>query len=369
MQYFDIINKDMTSLINNKFLKYIKLFFFTFLFVNVFIFESYSGWLLNDGKYQYLDEATNSIVTNKWVQNEAGYYYLGSDGFMITGWHQFDDGWRYFSTQGLMQKGWLELDNKKYYLKTNGVMVTGWIYIEEDSAGFWYYFGSDGSMKKGWLNLNNDWYYLNDGSAFRNTWAKINNKWYHFNNVCSIDKGWYKQDEKYYYLDTNTGEMKLGWVTDVNGNSYFLDRTTGVLVVNTTIAIDGVLYSFNENGQAHRAQSGNVSQASNIPNNSTQISGTTSGYFYNNGVITSNIDSLTAITSDNIGSNTNTNNAVTNVVKGQVEEGRIPRSEVIALSESKAAVTGNVNQSTLNISTPQLDSFGNLIEGSTTGPK
>lgn len=353
---------------NNQFLKCTKILIFTFMFVNIFSSSIFAGWLLNENKYQYFDEATNTFVTNKWVQNEAGYYYLGSDGYMITGWHQFDDGWRYFSNQGLMQKGWMELDNKKYYLKTNGVMTVGWIYIEEDSAGYWYYFGTDGAMKSGWLNLNTDWYYLNDGTAFRNTWARINNKWYHFSNVCAIDKGWYKQDNKYYYLDSATGEMRLGWVTDVNGNSYFLDRTTGVLVVNTSLEIDGIVYTFNENGQASRQHSSNGIEASSVPGYNTVVSGSTSGYFYNNGTITSNIDSLTAITSNNTSSNTN-NNVETNVVKGQVTEGRISRADVISIAESKAAVTGSVNQSTLPTGQSQIDSFGNLIEGSTLGPK
>ena len=56
---------------------------------------------------------------------------------------------------------------------------------------------------------------------------------------------------------------------------------------------------------------------------------------------------------------------------GQVQEGRIPKSEVIAASESQSAVTGSANQSTISANTfaNVVDSFGNLIEGSTVGPK
>lgn len=352
-------------------LNYINMIVATLFFVAMFNITTFAGWQLNDGKYQYIDESTNQVITNKWVQNEAGYYYLGSDGYMITGWHRFDDGWRYFSDQGLMLKGWLELSNKKYFLKTNGVMITGWIYIEEDSAGFWYYFGEDGAMRSGWLSVNNNWYYLHEGAAFKSTWAKINDKWYHFSDVCAIDRGWYKQDGKYYYLDANSGEMRVGWIKDVNGNSYFLDRTTGVLVVNTTLEIDGVLYTFNENGQAFISNGTNVAQTSDVPMGTQAVSGTTSGYFYNNdGSISSNINGLTAVTSTNNTSNSNSS-VGSSAILGQVKEGRISKADVIASSESMSAVTGSTNQSTISANNfaNVVDSFGNLIEGSTVGPK
>lgn len=69
----------------------------------------YKGWLLENGRWYYLNTLENSL-------------------------------------EGAMFTGWLERDGKTYFLDPNGAMVQGWNQI----AGSWYYFypGSGGNGKK-----------------------------------------------------------------------------------------------------------------------------------------------------------------------------------------------------------------------------
>ncbi|POP30824.1 hypothetical protein C3B58_19315, partial [Lactonifactor longoviformis] len=60
------------------------------------------------------------------------------------------------------------LDGKTwYYLKSNGAMVTGWLL----DGKTWYYLKSNGAMATGWLKDGSRWYYLRDNGAMAsNTW-------------------------------------------------------------------------------------------------------------------------------------------------------------------------------------------------------
>ena len=64
---------------------------------------------------------------------------------------------------------------KWYYLNTDGAMVTGWL-----DSGKWYYLNSDGSMHTGWLIDNNSKYYLNDSGAMVTGTQTIDGKEYKF---------------------------------------------------------------------------------------------------------------------------------------------------------------------------------------------
>ena len=87
---------------------------------------AFAGWGQKDGKYYYVDESTNKKISNKWIHTSSGYYYIGNDGYMVTGWKKINDNWHYFRSNGLMATGWRQIDNKWYYLQSDGVMQTGW---------------------------------------------------------------------------------------------------------------------------------------------------------------------------------------------------------------------------------------------------
>ena len=50
-----------------------------------FATPSFAGWGQKDGKYYYVDDSTNKYIYSKWIHTSSGYYYIGSDGYMVTG--------------------------------------------------------------------------------------------------------------------------------------------------------------------------------------------------------------------------------------------------------------------------------------------
>lgn len=87
--------------------------------------------------------------TTGWVQDNAGWYYIRSDGSYAAG-------------------EWLNLDGVEYWIDSNGYMATGWrLFVNGD----WYYFRSSGAMAKNlWATDNGKWFYLgSDGVMMKDT--------------------------------------------------------------------------------------------------------------------------------------------------------------------------------------------------------
>ena len=87
--------------------------------------------------------------TTGWVQDNVGWYYIGSDGSHAAG-------------------EWLNLDGVEYWIDSNGYMATGWrLFVNGD----WYYFRSSGAMAKNlWATDNGKWFYLgSDGVMMKDT--------------------------------------------------------------------------------------------------------------------------------------------------------------------------------------------------------
>ncbi|MDO5564687.1 MAG: hypothetical protein Q4F88_05605 [Eubacteriales bacterium] len=298
-------------------------------FLNIFSFNSFAGFVNVGSKVQYVDDTTNQVVKNQWLQSNAGYYYLDSEGYVTIGWKEIDNNWRYFNAQGIMCVAWLELNGDTYYLKSDGIMTTGWLKQTLDQVVTYYYFGTNGKMTKGWKQIDSSWYYfLNTGGAIINEWAKINNKWYHFGSDAQMTTGWYTNGDNYYFLNTTNGEMVTGWVTDKDGYSYYLDLDTGVLLRNTTRTISNVTYVFGSDGK-----------------------------------VTSKTE-LSANEAQNVSVLQNANSIQNN-------------SEVIVIGEKPGSVTSNTTTTTTNqnssIISPEtyvtVDEYGNLVQGNTKGPK
>ena len=106
---------------------------------------------------------------------------------MMTGWLQLDGRYYYLHTDGRMVTGWQSDGTHKYYMdKTSGKMAVGWKQID----GAWYYFNPSGHMVTGWVKDNGKYYYMNpsDGQMISNGSYAINNINYTFDNsgVCSM---------------------------------------------------------------------------------------------------------------------------------------------------------------------------------------
>lgn len=103
---------------------------------------------------------------------------MAPDGHMLTGWQLVNGIWYYLGTNGAMvSDGWQAIDGQWYYFDASGAMQSGWIF-----DGSWYYLGESGAMHTGWLLDNGTWYYLNPGNGAMVTGGQwIDGTYYWFN--------------------------------------------------------------------------------------------------------------------------------------------------------------------------------------------
>lgn len=163
------------------------------------------GWVVSETGWLYrLDR--NQIAKDQWIEKDGAWFYLGGDGFSVTGWRQIGDAWYYFSPETYaMQTGWLTTpDGAKYYLGDAGKMQTGWQTIGEGKT---YYFDGEGKLLTGWQTIGEDTYYLDEN-----------------------------------------GVRQTGWQDFEGGRRYL--NAEGKLLKNTEQAVDGVTYTFDANGMA-----------------------------------------------------------------------------------------------------------------------
>lgn len=84
---------------------------------------------------------TSETKTEKKTKKVTKWYYLNTDGAMVTGWLN-SGSWYYLNSDGAMHTGWLIDNNSKYYLNESGEMVTGTQTID----GKEYKFASSGAL-------------------------------------------------------------------------------------------------------------------------------------------------------------------------------------------------------------------------------
>ena len=222
---------------------------------------------LNDKQY-YFDKKTGA--QKKGWQTIDGYrYYFGignlktckpQDLDAAVGWRQDGDGnRRYFNSQGRMVTQWFTMKDKKYYFdKSTGIMKKGWLYLGDDK----YYFNtktgimaSDVMLKDTKKNIIR---YFNPSGRMARGWKTFPDRKCYFISNLKSDRdgamaiGFHDIDGKTYYFYSKTGDKIEGWLTmKSTGKKYYLNPDNGgVLVKNTEMEIDGVVYIFDEEGAA-----------------------------------------------------------------------------------------------------------------------
>ena len=214
------------------------------------------GWLQYGGKWYYID-SDGRMLTNRMVTVYGKNYRLRSDGSMVTGWYQYGTGannWYYSNADGTLYNGWLYygkdwyyLDNgriqtgwitskgKEYYLGSDGRLASGWHYYSYISGGYsrayWMYLDSDGSKYTGWLSYNGDWYYINKSSMVINQWVKSKGTDYYIGEDGKLKTGWYYHsyanasysEQEWMYMNPN-GSKYTGWVQN-GGKWYYIDKS------------------------------------------------------------------------------------------------------------------------------------------------
>ena len=228
-----------------------------------------TGWKTIDGKWYYFRPETNDYGPagarlSGWVTaGTDNYYYLdpNDNGAMVTGWKTIyssnygADKVYYFSTSGVMQTGWLKLSGLWYYLRTKsndygpmGSRVTGW--KTYDDTYCYLDPNNNGAMVTGWKTISGKTYYFDEDGLMQTSWQEIDGNWYYFASSGAMQTGWCKPASIWFYLDPTTGIMQTGWLYLEDG-TYYLSRNESTLgyMVTGWVKISGSWHYFNSSGR------------------------------------------------------------------------------------------------------------------------
>lgn len=118
------------------------------------------------------DDGEDNVVTETWVSDENGLYYIGADGNKVYDqWIHDGIGWRYVGNDGyIVTCAWILSDNGWRYMDDSGYAITHkWV---QDSNG-WCYLGDDGCMVTDqWVQDDIGWRYVDaTGYLVTNQWV------------------------------------------------------------------------------------------------------------------------------------------------------------------------------------------------------
>ena len=124
------------------------------------------NWEKTNQKWS-LKKSDGQYAKNQWANIASKWYFLNTDGYMLTGLHNINNTTYNFANDGSMSLGWVNINNKWYYFNTtSGAMIKGWILYNNN----WYYLNQNGTMATSWIKTNDKWYYLSsNGSMLANT--------------------------------------------------------------------------------------------------------------------------------------------------------------------------------------------------------
>ncbi len=229
-----------------------------------------TGWYSQkEGNVYYLDKTTGEVYTGL-NKLDGYYYYFDNKGIMKTGDIIIEKQIYRFNSDGTLQLGKVTINGDTYYFKGDATVAKG-EFIKTDGKLYYYGAASGKLQKTGWYSQSNgNRYYLNTSTGEVYIGLKtIDNKKYYFNEQGIMQKGKVDVGSSTYYFDKN-GQMvkgkfitidnklyyfgaasgtlqKTGWYSQKEGNTYYLDPTTGEVAIGLK-EIDGKLYSFDENG-------------------------------------------------------------------------------------------------------------------------
>lgn len=245
-----------------------------------------TGWRTIEGKRYYFDEENGRAVAEQFKQDETGaFYYLGKEGYALTGLQNLPDGTFYFDTAGVRQTGWQQIDGKHYFfdagasdaaVKNNWMQREGqWCFLGKEGyslvglhaidgatyffdanglrqtewqtwEGKLYYLGRDGKAVTGWQTLGGSKYYFAEDCHACVGPVKIGEAWYFFDEKGAMQTGWQTHDGKIYLLNPD-GTAKVGWYRE-GENRYYFDAANGHALVGEH-KIEDITYTFDEQGR------------------------------------------------------------------------------------------------------------------------
>lgn len=257
----------------------------------------------NNDVFRYYDVDTGQLWTNRYLEYQGNWYYLGKDGYPLTGEQTINGQEVYFDYKGVQIKGDFSgesysypdqtfyydpnsgakvrkeglVQNKKgqtFYIKNDGSKFTG---IREIDGNIYYFKARDaaspvdtGVLQKGISILLEEGqnsprsygygtptnitrrYYFDPitGQAVKNRYVQEADGWYYYGedgNAIRPQDGEVNIDGQIVYLYANGRQAKGELVLD-NGILRYYDPNSGKRVSNTTLTINGMTYRFDENG-------------------------------------------------------------------------------------------------------------------------
>jgi glucan-binding YG repeat protein len=230
-------------------------------------------------------------------EHESDWYYLATDGEVLSGWKKIDGKWYYFRGDGYygygkmvcMEGGLFRADDEKnYYFAKGGALLTDdagwkkfsrkfienyynysadyiWCYVDNNGVaatglqtigGKKYYFNSRGVMIENEdISLDEKWYVFGAGGAqvTKSGWCKILSNpntqeysWYYINEDGTAKEGWLKDGGKWYYLYPRMACNETVTVVEGNvGKQYLFDKSGALVQYNAgwnkkTYTVNGV---------------------------------------------------------------------------------------------------------------------------------
>ena len=257
----------------------------------------------NNNLFRYYDVDTGQLWTNRYLESQGNWYYLGKDGYPLTGEQTINGQEVYFDYKGVQIKGDFSgedysypdqtfyydsnsgarvrkeglVQNKKgqtFYIKNDGSKFTG---IREIDGNIYYFKAREaaspvdtGVLQKGIsilleegqnsprsygygtpINITRRYYFDSvTGQAVKNRYVQENDGWYYYGedgNAIRPQNGEANIDGQIVYLYANGRQAKGELVLD-NGILRYYDPNSGARVTNTTLTINGMTYRFDENG-------------------------------------------------------------------------------------------------------------------------
>ena len=257
----------------------------------------------NNNLFRYYDVDTGQLWTNRYLESQGNWYYLGKDGYPLTGEQTINGQEVYFDYKGVQIKGDFSgkdysypdqtfyydpnsgarvrkeglVQNKKgqtFYIKNDGSKFTG---IREIDGNIYYFKAREaaspvdtGALQKGISilleegqnsprtygfgtpnNITRRYYFDSvTGQAVKNRYVQENDGWYYYGengNAIRPQDGEVNIDGQIVYLYANGRQAKGELVLD-NGILRYYDPNSGARVSNTTLTINGMTYRFDENG-------------------------------------------------------------------------------------------------------------------------
>ncbi len=214
---------------------------------------SVDAWVKDSKGWNYLDESGYRVTDYMLYEYDeegelAEMYYIGKDGYMVTGW--FDDfgGAMYAASNGKIAR------NK--WVKDS----VGWRYMDEYGNVTYYSLVADA---KGMCFLNGEGYMITNeriydgggvyafdanGHMIKNKWYKIYGEWnYYGKDGYAVTEQWVKDSKGWLYLDEGGYILTEAWLAEEDVITYYVGED-GYRYANGTYTIGGNEYTFDKDG-------------------------------------------------------------------------------------------------------------------------